>query len=72
MSPSELRTVARLLREALAYESREVRIGRIVNSPYLDVQMLAKRLQTEGYLNDHQVHDPMVLPNYTPPRGHNR
>ena len=69
MNQNEARTVARLVRIALGYESREVRIGQMLTSPYLDVRLLANRLKTEGYLGEATVNDVITLPDYSPPRG---
>lgn len=72
MKSSELITVARMLRIALGYESREVRIGALLNSPYLDVRMMAKQLEAEGFLklDKGTCDDRIILTQYSPPRGH--
>lgn len=62
MNNHELRTVARLLRAALGYESREVRIGKILTSPYMDVRLMAKALTLHGYLDHHTVHEKLGDP----------
>lgn len=69
MTNNELKTVARLLRVALGYESREVRIGEMLASPYLDVRMLAQRLRDEGFMTESSVSEVLMLASYTPPRG---
>ena len=71
MKSSELITVARMLRIALGYESREVRIGALLNSPYLDVRMMAKQLEVEQFLSLEKAtsDDRITLTQYSPPRG---
>lgn len=68
MQQSELLAVARMLREALGYESREVRIGKIRTSKYLDVRMLANQLTAAGLLQDATVREVMALPSHLPPK----
>lgn len=72
MKSSELITVARMLRITLGYESREVRIGNLLNSPYLDVRMMAKQLEAEKFLSLEKAtcDDRITLTQYSPPRGH--
>lgn len=69
MTINELRAVARLLHVALGYNSREVRIGEMLNSKYLDVRLLAGNLQREGFLSEKGVNETVTLDGYTPPRG---
>lgn len=69
MTINELRAVARILYIALGYESREVRIGRMLESKYLDVRLLAGNLQREGFLSDKGVNESVTLGGYSPPRG---
>lgn len=69
MTESELRTIARLLRIAMGYESREHRIGLIRQSKFVDVALLGQRLTAAGFLHDTTVNDTMTLVDYSPPRG---
>lgn len=47
----QLTTIAKMLRIALSYDSREKRIEALLNSPDLDVAMLARVLRYNGLLN---------------------
>lgn len=69
MKTNELRAVARLLHIALGYDSREVRIGKMIESKYLDVRFLVADLQREGLLTDKGVSESQLLTGYTPSRG---
>ena len=64
----ELQTIARLLRIAMGYESREIRIGAIMNSRYLDVTALGHRLEKAGLMTETSVKDQFTFGSYTPPR----
>lgn len=61
MTASEELAIARLLREALGYESREVRIAKLKNSPYIDVRMIVSNLERRGLLSEHSVKDTVFV-----------
>ena len=65
MTHSEEIAVARLLRTALGYESREVRIGRMKTDPSLEVRMLVAKLENRGWLMDKSMKE---LLNWDPKR----
>lgn len=54
---SQLVTIARAIRTALSYDSREVRIHRLKHSRYIDVQFLMKELEGIGIVTDCSVGD---------------
>lgn len=61
MQTHELVTVARMLRIALGYDSREMRIDAIKKSKFLDVRGLAMRLQDAGHLKENSIDDTMKV-----------
>lgn len=63
---AELQTITRMLRTAMGYESREVRIGNLLNSRYLDVRAIAQRMEAEGLLTPTSVKDQFTFGSYTP------
>lgn len=54
-SPYQLRIVAKLLRIALGYESREVRIRALLNHKDAQIGWPAAQLRFSGYLRDHGI-----------------
>lgn len=66
LSAPEVVAIARLLRIALGYESREVRIGMIKASKFLDVRGLAMRLEAAGHLKENSVDDNVSVEDFHP------
>jgi hypothetical protein len=54
-SPYQLRIVAKLLRVALAYESREVRIRALLNNKDPQIAWPIVQLKFAGYLKDNGI-----------------
>lgn len=61
MTGAEELAAARALRIALGYESREVRIGELKQSRYLDVRKLMQRLEAHGVVEPHSIKEVLML-----------
>lgn len=62
MTSGEELAIARMLRVALGYESREVKIGNLKNSPFLDVRQIMARLDARGLIGEASVKDVFGVP----------
>lgn len=54
-TPYQLGIVAKLLRIALSYESREVRIRALLNNRDMQISWVATQLRFSGFLKDHGI-----------------
>lgn len=62
--PHDLVTIARALRIMAGYDSREMRIGALKNSKFIDVKALAMRLEDAGHLSENSINDMPTVEDY--------